>query len=372
MAIFSRKTRAAIAIAPPHEIKAAVGYSSGKTGIGEFYSYTDGTARNTVQTVPVIARARDLIASVIGCLPVQFYRLEWDGEKEVPVNIPPRSWAHRIDPAVSNTHILTWTFDDLFHYSRAFWAITSRYSDGFPASFTRLPAYMVTSPQMAQANWPGPASELEFNGRPLNVRDVVQFLGTSNGIVYFGNRTISTAIKLEESAYKNASSSMPSGVLRQISGEPLSAEELLQMASAFQESRLQGNSVAALNEHVTYTETTATPDKLLLTESREFQANELARLCSIPAYLANIGVPGYTYQNAQRARQDLYVFAAKSYIEVINQVLSSDQVVPRGTYVRLDVADYLSETFVHNPMDNSEEMGYNEPEEMPPSAPENR
>jgi phage portal protein BeeE len=114
------------------------------------------------------------------------------------------------------------------------------------------------------------------------------------------------------------------------------------MAQAFNEARLT-NQTAALNEFLTYEPTNVTPDKMLLVESRQFQALELSRVANIPPYLAGIAVGGYNYQNASQAKQDLYLFAAKNFIQCWNETMSADNVLPRGTFVRLDVDSYLEE-----------------------------
>jgi hypothetical protein len=70
----------------------------------------------------------------------------------------------------------------------------------------------------------------------------------------------------------------------------------------------------------------------------------MARIANIPPYL--VGAPtggGMTYQNALQARQDLYLFGAKPYIECIEQTLSMNNVTPRGRYIYLDVEAYLEE-----------------------------
>jgi hypothetical protein len=48
-----------------------------------------------------------------------------------------------------------------------------------------------------------------------------------------------------------------------------------------------------------------------------------------------------TYQNAEQARQDLYLFGARVYLDCIEQTLSSDQVLPRNRFVEFDVENYL-------------------------------
>jgi phage portal protein BeeE len=190
--------------------------------------------------------------------------------------------------------------------------------------------------------WFGPSNQIMFSGLPVDSRDVIQFLSPIQGLVYMSQRAINTALNLEASVDRNSRSAIPAGVLRQVGGEPLSPAELGEMAHAFNEARMT-NQTAALNEFLTYEATTATPDKMLLVDSRQFQALELSRTANIPPYLAGIAVGGYQYQNAEQAKQDLYLFAAKNFIQCWNETMSSDNVLPRGTYVRLDVDSYLSE-----------------------------
>jgi phage portal protein BeeE len=89
-------------------------------------------------------------------------------------------------------------------------------------------------------------------------------------------------------------------VLRQTGGEPLSGQELADLAASFNHAR-ETNQTAALNEFVTYTETLTSPDKMLLIDSSEYQSKEMARLCNIPSYLAGIAVGGYSYVSNQGA-----------------------------------------------------------------------
>jgi hypothetical protein len=342
MGIFTRNKTAAMATSVEPSVKAAVGYNAGASQIGNFYAYIDGDARTRAMSVPTISRARDLIASMFGCLPIEFYREMWNGEEMEAVEIAPRSWGRRLDPTVTNNFIMSWTFDDLFFYGRAFWHVQSRTQDGFPASFTRLPAAMVTTQDQSGPVWFGPSNQIYFSGLPVDSRDVIQFLSPIQGICYMSQQAINTALSLEQSVQRNARSAIPAGVLRQTGGEPLSPTELSEMAQAFNEARLT-NQTAALNEFLTYEPTNVTPDKMLLVESRQFQALELSRVANIPPYLAGIAVGGYNYQNASQAKQDLYLFAAKNFIQCWNETMSADNVLPRGTFVRLDVDSYLEE-----------------------------
>jgi hypothetical protein len=112
--------------AQPASKAAAAGgfYQSSNNGgagmIGQYYSYIEGEARNKAMSVPTVSRARDLMASVIGCMNLKMYNEIWNGNEMEKLPLAPRTWLRKIDPAVANNFILSWTFDDLFFYGRAF------------------------------------------------------------------------------------------------------------------------------------------------------------------------------------------------------------------------------------------------------------
>jgi len=346
MAIFSRSVNKAAISPEPTKAAAAGGYytnsvnNGGAQMIGQYYSYIEGDARNRAMSVPTVSRARDLMASVLGCMQLKMYNEIWNGDEMEKVPLAPRTWLRRIDPTLPNSFIMSWTFDDLFFFGRAFWYITSRTADGYPASFTRLPAAMVQTLDQSGPVWFAPSKEIVFQGGSLDPNDVVQFLSPIQGIVYMSEKAIATALQLEAARFRNSSSAIPAGILRQTGGEPLSAQELADLAAAFNAARAT-NQTAALNEFVTYTETLTSPDKMLLIDSAEFQAMEMARLCNIPPYLAGVSVGSYSYQSSAEARMDLWTFGVRAYADCIAGTLSQNNVLPNGTFCEFDVEDYL-------------------------------
>jgi len=341
MAIFNRVITKAAVSPPP--AKAAASGGAVSQALASYYNFTEGEARNRCMSVPTISRARDLIASVIGCLSLQMYNEVWNelDEEMMQIHIAPRSWLRRIDPAVPNNFILSWTFDDLFFYGRAMWYITSRTADGYPASFQRLPMGSISTTDMVGPVWFGPSKEIYFNGNQLDPNNVVQFLSPIQGITSMSTQSVGTALKLEAARYRNSASSIPAGVLKQTGGEPLSGQELADLASAFNAARAT-NQTAALNEYLTYTETATSPDKMLLIDSAEFQAKEMARICNVPFYLVGCDVGSYSYVSNDGARADLWTFGAKAYAECITSTLSMNNILPNGTFVEFDYEDYLS------------------------------
>ena len=347
MGIFRKTTTPAFGA----EIKAAAG--AGGSGINATYTYTIGSQELRALSLPTISRARDLIASMVGCLDLRQYQLVWDGAEEEYEKryMMGESWFTRPDPKVTRNFIMSNTFSDLFFYGRAFWYITSRYSTGFPASFQWLPAANISTMDQAGPQWFTVSDQVEFNGVDIPTENLVQFLSPIMGLVYSGAPAVDTAYKLDNAARRFAVNEIASGYLQQRGGEAMSAEDLGELAAGWAAAR-RNNAIGALNEFVEWKEFSSDPSKLQLVEARQYQALELARLANIPPYL--VGAPtgtGMTYQNALQARQDLYLFGAKPYLDCIQETLSGDTVIPRGRHIEFDLSDYLGDNdLVESPL----------------------
>ena len=301
-------------------------------------------------TLPVIVRGRDLICNTIAGMKLEMYREMWNGEEMEEVPLAPRAWLSRIDPSVPNQMILSWTTDDLIFEGRAFWMIESRTADGYPASFTRLPAAMVQTLDQQGECFFGPSKQVVFNGITLDPRDLVQFISPMQSLNSTGARAVEIALRVEESRLRASQSVLPSGYLKQTGGEPLSAQELSDLAAQFNLARTSGNNTAALNEFLEYVPTQATPDKMLMIESADYSARDLGRILGVPSYLLSVSIGAYSYQSSQQSRIDLWTYACKALADCITETLSSDNVLPHGTYVCFDTDDFLAEAYMGGDM----------------------
>jgi phage portal protein BeeE len=172
----------------------------------------------------------------------------------------------------------------------------------------------------------------------------MQSLNTTAG------RAVEIALRIEESRLRASQSVLPSGYLRQTGGEPLSSQELSDLAAQFNLARTSGNNTAALNEFLEYVPTTATPDKMLMIESADYSARDLGRQLGVPSYLLSVSIGAYSYQSSQQSRIDLWTYACKALADCITETLSSDNVLPRGTYVCFDTDDFLAEAYMGGDM----------------------
>jgi len=309
---------------------------------GALHNLIVGQGTQRALSLPTISRARDLICSMVGALDFKSYRRVWNGTEYERIEIEGESWMTRPDPNVTRNFFLSSLTQDLIFHGRAFAYVTSRYSTGFPASFTWLPHDNVTTPDQAGPEWFGPSVDIQFNGVDVDPDNVVQFLSPINGLLWQGSRAIDTAHRLDEMARRFASNEIAAGILQQRDGEPMSGDELSELASAWAEAR-QTRAIGALNSHVQWIESNATPDKLQGLESRQYQALELARVANVPPYLVGVEVGSMVYQSSAQARQDLYLFGAKPYVDCLSETFSGDNVVAKGKHIELDVDSYISE-----------------------------
>ena len=337
MELFSRKVKAVPAMA-----SVPIAAAAGAPQNGSFLGYSVGAAEEAALSVPTVARAISLLSTVAATLNIRSYTLQWTGQRYEKLYVEGESWMTRPDPRVTRNFIMAKTARDLILYGRAFWMVTSRYSTGYPATFQWLPANLVDTPDNAPPEWFGPAEKLTFNGLPLDPSQIVQFLSGSQGVIYQGRRAIQIALRLDQAAERFATNEIAAGYLQQTGGEPMSGEELAEMAAAWAANR-RTNAIGALNEMVKFTEFDADPSKLQLVEGREYQTKELSRLMDIPAYLLAIDQSGFTYANAQQARQDLILFGARPILHAIEERLSMDDILPRGRHVAFALDEYLEE-----------------------------
>jgi hypothetical protein len=302
---------------------------------------TDVWSREAAMSVPTISRARDLIASAVGALPLTYWSIDYSQPEPVEKRIPLMPWMIRPDRNKTRQYSLAWLVDDLMFNGRSYWHIVDRYTTGFPSSFEWMPSTDVSIDSIT--------GRVTWNGREIDPTDVVEFLSPIEGLLYVGWRAISTAINLDQAAERFSTAEIPAGWLEQTeNSEPLDSTELAELASNFQAARAQ-RTVAALNPFVKWRESTMDPTRLQLVEARRYQALELARLANVPSYLVSAETgSGMTYQNAVQARSDLIDFGCMAFIGCIEQTLSGDNVCPRNSFMRFDLNAWLRNPTVPN------------------------
>ena len=310
--------------------------------VGNWINYTTSTLETLALSVPTISRCRDLHTSFIGALKVRHYTRQFNGERYEKIYLPNEPWMDQPDPNVTPQFFWTSLTSDLFFHGRAFAYITSRRADdNRPASFTWLPAANIsTLDQTTGVQYYGPSKEIQFNGMALPTNDVVQLFSASAGVLYAGQRQIMMSVYLDSAAERYANLETVPGYLQQRGGETMSGEELSDLAQAWAATR-KVNAIGALNDYVEFVPFDNPTE--VVSQQRKHQSLELARLCDVPAYLVSAPTEGasMTYQNAQQARQDLYLFGTRNFVDCLQSSFSMNSILPRNRFIEFDVAEYL-------------------------------
>jgi len=282
---------------------------------------------------------------MVGCLPLRHYTKQWTGERYEKIYLENEMWMDQADPKVTMNFLMSNTAMDIMMRGRAFWYVTTRSSaTGRPLSFQWLPAEMVQTLDQRGPQYFSQSDDIMFNGVKLATEDVIQFISGVQGFLFTGARTITTALKLDQAAERFASNEIAAGWLTVgENSEQMSAEDLGELAASWRQARQTG-AIGALAGGVTFNEFKSDPNKLQLLESRQYSSLEVSRQVGVPPYLLGIGIAGsFTYQNAQQARQDLYLFGAKQVLDVIQSTLSMTNVLPRNRFVEFDTESYIYE-----------------------------
>lgn len=300
---------------------------------------TETVTRREAMRVPAVRRARAVIAGTIGAMTWQCRRGH---------DLIPRTLVEQPDPDTTAQYVWTWTVDDLLFHGVSWWRVTDRDSEDFPRHVERVTRERVRVELSEGAVY--------IDGERVPDRDVIRFDGPDEGVLEYGATTLRTCLLLEAAVRKFARLDVPLGYLRpaegaqELSGEAGSADpsdpnedrsEIEALLDEWEDARSR-RSTAFLNRAVEYQTVMFDATKVQLSEARQQQAAEVARLTNLPPRYVNApNASGMTYSNTESDRRDLLDTSLDQYVTAIAQRLSMGDVTPRGQRVAPDVFSWL-------------------------------
>lgn len=300
-----------------------------------YQSFTIPTVfRADALSVPAVARARNLIASTIGGLPLLNYAADGTEIDRLPWMLQPEEDTPRMTT-------ISYTVDSLFFYGRAYWQVIDQYvEDGRPRQFQWV------DPTRVGFRWNREGTRIidyDIEGQLVprtGIGRLVVFTGTDEGLLARSARTIRTAVELERAALNYAETPAPSMVLKN-TGVDLPKDQVESLLTRWREARTN-RATAYLNASLEAQTIGFSPKDMALVEAREYIVQDLARATGIPAwYLGADTGSSMTYSNLNSSRRDLIDFSLQPYVHAIEQRLSMDDVLPRGQHVAFSFTDFL-------------------------------
>lgn len=289
--------------------------------------------RDEAMTVPAVARARNLICTTIGTLPLETYNM-------ADIEVGNRQVIEQPDPLQPRANTFTYLADDiLFHGVGYMQVLDVSPQDGRPFAMRRINPNRVT----VKTNDLGTMVESYFvDGMAVPVTGVgslKRFDGLDEGINHRGGRTIRTAIALEKTALKMAIEPAPSMVLKN-NGMNMDEDQKSLLKTAFARARRE-SATALIEGDFSLDVMGFDSAQLQLVEARSFATQEIARMMGVGAWYLNAETASATYSNVQQERRSFVDFALRPLLHAIEARLSMDDITPRGQYVEFDLDDFL-------------------------------
>jgi HK97 family phage portal protein len=287
-------------------------------------------------SVPSVARARNIICSTIGSLPIETYN---HFTKE---HLRPQRVIMQPDPRVAGSAIYSWIAEDLLFRGVAYGVCLDAYSS---SDGSRIRAWTRVAPDRVTYNLNFNQTEITsymIDGLDIpasGVGSIIVFSGLDEGVLNRAGRTIRAAQELEKAAELYAKEPVPTMVLKS-NGTNLTPERISKLLESWKVAR-STRATAFLNADVELTALGFDPQKLQLNEARQYLALELARAVGIPASFLSAETTSMTYSNMTAERKALIDFSLRNVVTPIEQRLSAADFVPNGVEVRFDIDDFL-------------------------------
>jgi len=292
---------------------------------------------STALQVPAFVKALKVYTHTIGAFPLK----EYVGKDQVIA----RPFLQ--DPTAQTTYaaFMARTVQDLLLYDEAYWHVTRRTFDGFPAQVEWMPYSQVSfAPAPNYAMDPIPEYGTVFwNGVPIPTRDYIRFDGDGTGgwLVTMAS-AVNTAAALEAASLRYAEYPIPNVVLKN-TGADLPASVVDDLLDAWEAARTN-RSTAYLNSTITSESVGGwNPNDLQLVQARDASAMAIARQANLDATWVNASQSGASlvYANRVDLYRQLLDLSLTPIMCMIAQRLTKNDVTPRGHEVEFDTSVFL-------------------------------
>jgi len=304
--------------------------------VGGILFGTTTASREQFMAIPAGARARNIICSTIGSLPIEQYN-HFTNE-----HVRPNRVIMQPDPRVAGSAIYSWLAEDLLLFGVGYGMVLDSYSS---TDASRIRAWTRIAPNRVFASLNSNSTEIEYytvDGKrvpPFGIGSLIVFNGLDEGILNRAGRTIKAAAALEQAAEMYAKEPMPQMVLKS-NGTNLTPERITKLLESWKISRSM-RTTAFLNADVELQALGFDPAKLQLNEARQYLALEIARASGIPASFVSAETTSMTYSNTLAERKALIDFSLRSILTSLEQRLSFSDFCPNGIETRFDIDDFL-------------------------------
>ncbi len=315
---------------------------SGGTALLQLIQGSAGSFRVTRMTamqVPAVVDALKTYAHTISAFGLRQYRYDEPVETAAFLNTP--------SPYLPYSAVIQRTVTDLLLWDRAYWYVSKRTWDNFPAEVQVMRVEDVSDSTQHQTtgidpNAYPPVDPFYWLGNTIPARDVIKFYGDGmGGWLSNGATAINTAAALEAATLNYSEYPMPTVILKN-TGADLPAAQVDLLLDAWEEARTNRAS-AYLNSSIEAKNMGWSARDLALVEARNESAIQIARLANLDPTWVGAAVAGSSmvYSNRVDLYRQLLDISLRPVMDNITHRLSMPDVTPRGHAVRFDTSGFL-------------------------------
>jgi phage portal protein BeeE len=310
-------------------------------------------SRASAMTLPAVSAARNLLISVISSLPLKTYTA--DGEiQDQP------AWLYRAAAGQSAYFRLSLMVDDLLFHGHTMLAITRGAEDRI-LSAVHIPV----------RDWKVEKGRVYIFDKPVTEKDFIYIPSPFDGLLNVANRTLRQALAIENTVASRAANPSPITVIRNTTDQDLEQDEIDDLLSQYRTARRAiDGAVAYLPSGLELVQQQDDGYKAFLLEARNAVVSDVAKFTGLPSALlegsSTIDSLTYTTEKGQRSR--FVDFSLRMWLDPIQHRLSQDDVTPRGTDIRFDLAELIdspSTRGLDGPTQGTPEAPVEPPKELP-------
>jgi HK97 family phage portal protein len=291
-------------------------------------------SRADAMKVSSVARARNIMCSTIGSLPLEVRR-ESNNSK-----VPTPTFIKQPDPRMTGQSVYTFLAEDLLFTGQGYLRILELGADGRPLSAEWISVSRITR-TLDSLGHNVRYYSVDGNRVPeTGLGSLIPFTGYDEGLLVRAGITIQTALALEKAVKRFADEPTPNVVLK--SNLPMPAERVTALLNSWKEAR-QTRGTAFVNDTIDFQSIGFSPEQLTLNQARQYMASEIARACNIPEYYLGANAGGsMTYSNVTAERRSLIDLSLRPLMTCITQRLSENDITPRGSIVKYNLEEFYS------------------------------
>lgn len=272
--------------------------------------------RATAVSVPALKRARDVLVRTIASMPL----ITLTGD--VRDNPQPR-WCQRTDGDLHPWHRMVWTVDDLFHHGWSLWACQrGAESDG---------SQILHAGRVPFHRWSiGAEGQILVDQLPAKASQAILIPGPHGGVVSDNGVAIRMAADNLQAAANAARNPVPNVDLHYTGDDDLTNTQIDAHIDRWTAKRRSATGGVAWTSKYIEAKPMGSHETNLLTEGRNADAVDMARVASVPAAIVDASSAGasLTYETTEGRNQQLLDYGAQLYMDAIAARLSMDDVVP--------------------------------------------